>query len=172
MTEFGVLSTGTRQVLRRMLLDPVPPNTILSPVGVWLLLVATASGAVEQARADLAGVVEDTTGAVLDDAMSALAERDVHTGLGAWTAAGRAVPAEFAQELRRLDSGPLPQLADLDRWADRHTDGLIRAFPLTPDRTTALLLASAAATSGRWTHRRCRSGRPPGPQWLRRPRWC
>jgi hypothetical protein len=46
---------------------------------------------------------------------------------------------------------PLPDQAGLDAWADEHTRGLIKEFPLEIDERTLLVLASALVVTPRWS---------------------
>ncbi len=49
-----------------------------------------------------------------------------------------------------VETGDLPDRAWLDAWADRHTLGLIKRFPVTVGPDVVLLLATALATKVSW----------------------
>jgi hypothetical protein len=49
-----------------------------------------------------------------------------------------------------METGGLPSRQEIDEWADHHTFGLIKRFPLRLDPSTALVLATALATKVSW----------------------
>jgi len=51
-----------------------------------------------------------------------------------------------------VERGDVPDQAAADRWARRHTAGIIDAFPLQLDPTVVLVLANALATRVTWSH--------------------
>jgi hypothetical protein len=49
-----------------------------------------------------------------------------------------------------VETGPVPDQANLDAWARRHTFGLIKRFPLPADPSVYLILATVLATRVCW----------------------
>lgn len=133
---------------------------VASPLGAWLLAALCAPAAIaaggraadELAGAlgvDLAGardaaaaLLADPHPAVLSAAALWLAEQPT-PGVDAWLAA---LPAA-------VETGGLPSQEGVDRWADEHTRGLIKEFPLQLSDDTILLLATALATKVTWLSR-------------------
>ncbi|SDZ00578.1 hypothetical protein SAMN05421684_2891 [Asanoa ishikariensis] len=130
---------------------------VASPLGAWLLaaLCAPAADGViadELARAlgvDLAGARKAAT-ALLDDPHPA-----VLSAAALWLAKAPtpAVDAWLAALPDSVETGPLPSQADADRWADEHTLGLIKRFPVALTHDTLLVLATALATKVTWDRR-------------------
>jgi hypothetical protein len=50
----------------------------------------------------------------------------------------------------QVETGDIPTKASLDKWADRHTLGLIRSFPIDPSPDLVFLMATALATKVSW----------------------
>jgi hypothetical protein len=65
---------------------------------------------------------------------------DASADLAAWV---RGLPESVQSEL-------MPSQAQADAWADEHTGGLIRRFPMAIDGLTRIVLASALATRVSW----------------------
>nr|WP_275940987.1 serpin family protein [Nocardioides zeae] len=133
---------------------------VVSPLGVWLVLVlaGTAATRAETQRriADVLGVdpqhAAEATRALVD-----AAPVELRLAVGAWVAdAARqaANPAAYDVWSRSLPrsagTGPIPSQAELDAWADEHTDGMIPRFPADVPPTTSVLLASAVMTRISW----------------------
>lgn len=129
--------------------------SVASPLGVWLLLAVTAPVATGEVRAELEAALglpaEDAAkaaGELLSDPPRALLaaaalwvrQQDGTEALERWTAG---LPAT-------VEAGPIPSQAEADAWAERHTRGLIRRFPVEV-QSARLLLASALATRVSWT---------------------
>lgn len=138
---------------------------VASPLGAWLLAALAAPAAVtappaaappaepaahdqDQDRAALA----DALGVDLDAAAATAAalldtpHDAVLSAAGLWTRDGR-WPAPLPSA---VETGDLPDQAWLNAWAERHTLGLIRRFPVTVTPETVLLLATALATKVSW----------------------
>jgi hypothetical protein len=129
--------------------------SVSSPLGIWLLLAACASGASGDNRAAL----EDALGCTVDDAddllraFMASPPPALNAAIAVWVRTTHARP-ELAQWVRGLppavESGSMPTQGEADAWADRHTLGLIQSFPMQLDERVALVLASALATRVSW----------------------
>jgi len=129
--------------------------SVASPLGVWLLLAACASGA----RGSELEALEDALGCPAAEAGSLLAgflaapPPALRTAIALWVAARDATDAvgEWARGLpEAVESGFMPTQAEADEWARRSTLGLIRSFPLQIEETTRVVLASALATRVSW----------------------
>ncbi|MGO1971782.1 MAG: hypothetical protein ACTH2Q_02380 [Propionibacteriaceae bacterium] len=130
---------------------------VASPLGAWLLLAlaAQAAPADHPSRAELTAALGMDIGDAGDAARSLLAHPhpDLLTATGAWlhesartqriTAWAAALPADTSR-------GRIPTQAELDEWARRNTDGLIKEFPLDVDPRTVFLLATAIAARISW----------------------
>jgi Serpin (serine protease inhibitor) len=136
-------------------LEQHPGASVSSPLGVWLLLAACASAATgehltaleealgcsaEEASRALAAVVASPPPALKAAIAVWVAVTDATGRLAAWA---RALPPE-------VESGFMPTKSEADAWADRHTLGLIKSFPLQIDAATRVVLASALATKVSW----------------------
>lgn len=132
-----------------------PGHHVVSPLGAWILLALVAPAADAENRERLEAIL----GAPVEEA-AAFARSlidDPHPvvgcAVGAWDRAPSSAP-EFeawrAALPERVATGPIPTQAQIDRWTDENTFGLIREFPyeITPD--TFFLLASALATRVSW----------------------
>jgi len=124
-------------------------------LGAWLLAALCAPAAAGGPEADelawalgvdlpgaheaVTTLLEDPHPAVLSAAALWLAE-SATPAVEAWLAA---LPAS-------VETGPLPSPADADRWADEHTLGLIKTFPVEITGATLLVLATALATKVTW----------------------
>jgi hypothetical protein len=130
-------------------------GSVSSPLGVWLLLAACATGArgadrealelalgcqAAQAGELLALVMADPPPALRSAIAVWVRAADTTADLAAWV---RGLPAA-------VQSGSMPSQAQADAWADERTAGLIRRFPLTIDEDTRIVLASALATRVSW----------------------
>jgi hypothetical protein len=129
-------------------------NTVVSPLGMWLLLASVAP----VASGDLATRLEDILGCSCDEAVALSKAFDVDLQPGVRSAIAlwsNELQGELAESWGKqlppsAQLGPIPTQADADAWAREKTDGLITTFPVTIDSLTRLLLASAVATVGKW----------------------
>ncbi|MCM6776818.1 serpin family protein [Nocardia sp. CDC159] len=127
---------------------------VLSGCGAWPLLGILAAAANEPVRSELAAAVglegPDAQAAALR-LLTELNEAETIAGaLGVWVRRDVTVRERWA---RSLPEGVIETLTDqdaLDTWADRHTDGLIRRFPLAIDSETLLVLATAIVARTAW----------------------
>lgn len=129
--------------------------SVSSPLGVWLLLAACASGAREEHRAALEralGCTADQASELLN-ALMASPPPALKAAIAIWVAVAHARP-QLAQWVRGLppavESGLMPTKQEADAWADQNTLGLIKTFPAEIDATTKIVLASALATRVSW----------------------
>jgi hypothetical protein len=126
-----------------------PVHHVASPLGAWLLAalcapVAAGTGAEDELSAALGADPETARGwaaALLDSPHDA-----VLSAAGLWT---RGVPWPGPLPAA-VETGDLPDRAWLDAWADRHTLGLIKRFPVAVGPDVVLLLATALATKVSW----------------------
>jgi hypothetical protein len=110
-----------------------------SPLGAWLVL-ALCGDANDPRRAEAA-------------ALLGRPHPLVAAAAAVWERVG-AAPASFTEWYTALPdpvvTGPIPEPAELDRWAREHTYGLIERFPVPVEPATLLVLASALATKVQW----------------------
>jgi hypothetical protein len=141
-----------RYVARFDAVDPTGP--IASGLGAWLLLALLAPAATGEARRRLEDVlgVPAAEAAARAAALVASPHPAVRAALATWASPGLAGPgwAEWAAAVPALETGPVPEQTDADRWAADRTGGLIERFPLTLGPDTAVVLASALATDVTW----------------------
>ncbi|WP_030268197.1 serpin family protein [Streptomyces sp. NRRL B-24484] len=136
-------------------------STVFTAVGVWPLLGFLAAGADGAARKEL----EEALGLPAEEAARRGREllallRDVPgagAAVGLWTAGGiRPEPAWLAEvgghTRGTLKGVPAIDRLVLDRWARKHTGGLVRSMPLDVGPGLLLVLASAVAVRTRWRH--------------------
>lgn len=116
--------------------------SVISYAGLWLLLASLAPVAARDI-VDLGLARPDARAAAL-----ALLD-DPHPTIGS-AVAGWLKPGVTPTRPLPLPLEPLPSQRRLDEWADEHTRGLIRAFPLTLDPDVLLVLASALVITPRW----------------------
>lgn len=132
-----------------------PGHQVASPLGAWLLLALAAPASSGPERAALTEVLGCDVDAAAQTAAALLAGPHplVATAAAAWTAAGAQLGPAFGRWREALppqvSSGDLPDEADRDAWARRHTFGLISRFPV-PGGNLLLVLASALATKVSW----------------------
>ncbi len=130
-------------------------GSVSSPLGVWLLLAACATGArgADREALEVAIGCGATEAGELLALVLAEPPRALRAAIAVWVRAADAT-AELGAWLRGLprsvQSGSMPSQAQADAWADEHTAGLIRRFPLTIDGATRIVLASALATRVSW----------------------
>ncbi len=130
-------------------------NSIASPLGIWLLLAACSSGASDGDR----DALEEALGCTTSEAVDLLGRfldhppPAVHTGLALWVRDSEITPALLDWNTMfppQIERGDLASQTDADAWADRHTLGLIKRFPMPIGRLTRLILVSAIATKVSW----------------------
>ena len=129
---------------------------VVSPFGAWLLVALCSSLATDASRAASLG---DVLGAPSEQAAAAASEliSRPHPAVGtaaalwvrasSWTDRARAWQESLPEA---FETGDLPSQQELDMWADHHTFGLIKQFPLNLDASTAVVLANALATKVSW----------------------
>jgi len=138
---------------RRWVAELGDPLAVSSPLGAWLLIAALVDADGGEHLADELGL----STAEARDAV-AMAVSHPHPALGvamaAW-ARSQLTNDRWDSWTARLPSGvevgPMPDQAYADAWAREHTLDLIKAFPLSIDDSTALVLASALACDVTWT---------------------
>lgn len=119
-------------------------SPVISYAGLWLLLASLAPAAETETEEVLGLNRADARAAAL-----ALLEAP-HPTVGAAVAGWLRPGVELTKGLP-IVLDPLPVQAGLDTWADEHTRGLIREFPLEIDAQTLLVLASALVVTPRWS---------------------
>ncbi len=119
-------------------------SPVISYAGLWLLLASLAPAAETETDEILGLNRADARAAAL-----ALLEAP-HPTLGAAVAGWLRSGVELTKGLP-IVLDPLPDQAGLDAWADEHTRGLIKEFPLEIDAQTLLVLASALVVTPRWS---------------------
>jgi hypothetical protein len=129
-------------------------DSVSSPLGIWLLLAACLTGAAGAEREDLEGAVGCSPAEAGELLAGFLREPPpaLHAAIAVWTAAAQGTDA-LAAWLKGLppevESGEVPTQQQADEWADRHTLGLIKRFPV--DLALArIVLSSALATRVSW----------------------
>lgn len=123
-------------------------QTVLSGAGVYPLLALLARYATGPARDELHAVAP-TPQPPVDSPTTRLAT-------GFWSRAGLPLGQRWRTELDasirgELTGDPAVDQPRLDRWAHRHTDGLIDRMPLQIGPGTALVLANALTVLVDWT---------------------
>jgi Serpin (serine protease inhibitor) len=150
----ALVEAYTRRVYPAVL-EQHPGASVSSPLGLWLLLAACASGATGEYRSAL----EKALGCSTEEATRALAAvvasppPALKAAIAVWVAVADATE-RLASWVRALpsgvESGFMPTKSQADAWADRHTLGLIKSFPLRVDAATRIVLACALATKVSW----------------------
>ncbi|POX36173.1 hypothetical protein C3486_35020 [Streptomyces sp. Ru73] len=136
-------------------------STVLTAAGVWPLLALLAGPAHGPARAELSaalGVPAESATAAGRDVLAALdAAPGVRAALGLWTRRTLELRPEWRDALPPATHGELTgdaeaDLAELNAWAARQTDGMIEKMPPVVASDTLFVLASAlvARTTWRW----------------------
>ncbi len=130
--------------------------SVSSPLGVWLLLAACATGAQGENRDALEQVIgcgSAEAGELLRE-FTASPPPALKAAIAVWVAASRADGPKLADWVSGLPgsvgSGLMPTQAEADAWAERSTLGLIKSFPLDFGRSPMIVLASALATKVAW----------------------
>ena len=129
--------------------------SVCSPLGVWLLLAACASVAAGAERAALERALGCPAGEAVEllEAFMADPPPALKAAIAMWIRESDLTPAVSAWIKRlpsQLETGPIPTQVQADEWADDHTLGLIKKFPLAIDAATRIVLASALATKVSW----------------------
>jgi Serpin (serine protease inhibitor) len=128
---------------------------VVSPLGAWLVVALCSSLSSEDKRAALGEVL----GAAPQEARAAASDliSTPHPAVGAaaalWvrTTVSTKLASAWRESLpQALETGDLPSQQELNQWAERHTFGLIRQFPLKLDPGTVMVLATALATRVSW----------------------
>lgn len=127
---------------------------VLSGAGLWPLLGLMASAAGGPARAELEaaiGMPGSTAHSMALRLMEAMdGAVDLSAALGVWV--NRRLPLND-EWLGSLPVGTVDLLTDqaaLDAWADQHTRGLIKDFPVQINDLTQLVLATALVARTTW----------------------
>jgi hypothetical protein len=120
-------------------------------LGAWLLLALCSTVAGGRTRRDL----EDILGADADEAteltgrLLASSHPLVGCAVGLWDREEES-PESVSPWKRGLppevQTGVIPTQAELDRWAERNSMGIIRKFPIAVDPLMVLIVASVLAT--------------------------
>ncbi|MFC8527757.1 serpin family protein [Nocardia sp. NPDC057227] len=126
----------------------------ISGAGVWPLLALLTGAAEGQARTELEaalGIPATVAHAGGLRLLELLANSlDLSAALGFWVRDGLPLRPEWRASVPAGTVAPLTGQQALDDWARRYTKGLIERFPLTVDRGTLLVLATALAADLRW----------------------
>jgi len=150
---------AANELTRRWLTTRAEVPSVASGLGLWPLLAALATGAVEATRDELltaAGLDFDQAarlpGALLESARSAPA---IRLALAVWAGARVTLDPEWTASLPvgavgSLTGDAAADKAALDAWADEHTGGLIEQMPLDLAQPVDLVLASALAVRTTW----------------------
>ncbi|MFC3492500.1 serpin family protein [Glycomyces rhizosphaerae] len=132
---------------------------VASGLGIWPLLAALATGAVDGTRDELlaaAGIDADQAtrlpAALLEAALSTPA---IRLALAVWAGALVTLDPEWTAGLPvnavgSLTGDPATDKAALDEWASRNTDGLIERMPLDFSQSIDIVLASALSVRTTW----------------------
>ncbi|KOU22682.1 serpin family protein [Streptomyces sp. WM6368] len=135
------------------------PGTVMAAAGVWPLLALLADGAAGPARAELEealGIPPEGAAAAARELLAALAGvRGLKAATGLWTEAGLPLEEDWSAKLPagargRLTGDPGTDAEALDAWASDRTGGLIEHMPVSLDKGSLLVLASALTLRLRW----------------------
>ena len=130
-------------------------DSVSSPLGIWLLLAASATATSESERPSL----EEALGCATSQAAALLAgflagpPAALRAAMALWVRnADRTTPlVEWSASLPpAVERGPVPSQAAADAWTERHTQGLIARFPVQLSELSRLVLASVLATKVSW----------------------
>jgi translation initiation factor 1 (eIF-1/SUI1) len=125
---------------------------VASPLGAWLLLALACPASTGQDRATLTEMLGCEGGQAAQTAADLLTREHplVAAAAAVWNEPG-AVSAEWLAQLpAAVQTGTLPDQAELDTWALDHTFGLIEKFPIQVDPSVYVILATALATRVSW----------------------
>jgi Serpin (serine protease inhibitor) len=155
MTQTAQLAAAVARYAERLHAAAGTGHHVASPLGAWLVLALVAPASTGEPRARL----EDALGMPAEAAASAAARllEDPHPVVAAAAAVWyreRVVTDALRDWLVALPSSvehdDVPDQAGADAWADRHTHGLIRTFPIRITPEVMLVLASALASKVTW----------------------
>lgn len=138
-------------------------NVVASPLGAWLLLTALAVSVDYEAHPGLEQVLETKLCCSVDEAFTLFEEitknPDVHYSAQVWGSGENMKHFPETQkwwERNRLlptnGTTNLPTQAELDRWAEESTDGLVKEFPVGVKPDTVLIAANAVYSKLAWLH--------------------
>ncbi|MFI5999522.1 serpin family protein [Streptomyces sp. NPDC051366] len=134
-------------------------GTVLTAAGIWPLLAFLADGAGGPARAELAEALGISAGSAAATARELLADlagvRGLQAATGLWAKADLPLHEPWLAGLPDGARSTLTGDEDTDRkaldgWAADRTGGLIERMPLSIERDTLLVLASALALRLKW----------------------
>ncbi|MFD8866596.1 serpin family protein [Streptomyces sp. NPDC059590] len=134
-------------------------GTVLTAAGVWPALALLADAADGTARRELEralGIGADSALAQGRHLLTALGELPgVDSALGLWTRQELPLRPEWLNRLPLDTHGALTgdvdaDLARMNAWAARHTDGMIEKMPPVVDPDTLLVLATALVVRTTW----------------------
>ena len=154
-TTLAGLIDGYARRIYPAILEQHPADSVSSPLGIWLLLAASASGAESEQRASLELALGCSAELASELLAGFVAEPPpaLEAAIALWLADRDATPAarDWASGLpSEVETGPIPTQAEADDWARRNTFGLIDKFPVKLDSLTRIVLASALATKVSW----------------------
>ena len=152
MTNLATALTAYAERIHRLVGDE---HHVASPLGAWLLLALCAPLAQGGAREELTQVLGAEPSVAFRLAGSLLNNPHplVASAAAAWNRPW--IDNEDLATWRRslppvIETGDIPSQAELDGWADKHSLGLIKRFPITLRPEMVLLMASALATKVSW----------------------
>jgi len=130
-------------------------NLVVSGAGVWALLSALAAGASGPARNELQlaiGIDLDAAHNGLNELLHVLCEgKGLSSAFGIWSTPQAPVRAEYAALFPALTVDPIPDdPAELDKWVQRETQGVLNAFPTAVTKDTLLIAATALTAVADW----------------------
>ncbi len=127
---------------------------VASPLGAWLLLALCAPAAAGADAQTLTRLLGGEGGESARQAAGLLAVPHplVAAAAAVWSQPGVVDGNWLAGLPTAVDQGEVPGQQYLDQWADDHTFGLIKRFPLRVAAAVDLLIATALATKVSWAH--------------------
>lgn len=136
-------------------------NYLAAPLGAWLLLAQLAGANREVLNEEDRFWAEQTLHLPLSKAFNLAtrllqsAPEDVKVAAAAWVDMTRGeVSKDWVWALKRTNAAQvseiMPKQAELDRWANDHTEGMIKQFPLETSANVFFVLANAIATRIKW----------------------
>ncbi|MEV3937488.1 serpin family protein [Glycomyces sp. NPDC049804] len=137
--------------------DSVP--AVASGLGIWPLLAALATGAVEDTQDELlaaAGIDADQAAKIPAALLEAVRTSPaIRLAIGTWAGDRVTLDPEWvaklpAEAVGSLTGDPAADKAALDAWASRNTDGLIERMPLDFQQAIDIVLASALSVRTTW----------------------
>lgn len=130
-------------------------SSVISGLGVWVLLATLLEGADGPARTELeaaTGLEQFEAAATLNDLFSLLEQLDgLRAAIAIWVHESIVLLPDFVSKFSKVTVDVLPESQGvLDQWAADNTDQLIEKFPAEIDEDTLVLLASALLAKGKW----------------------